>query len=67
MILKTKVKQLRKDLKALGYTLKTESVTDLKVLASIYLNGVWVFGDGVNVYHKETQEKHKDAIKLFNG
>jgi hypothetical protein len=66
LILKDEINQLRKELKTLGYKLKTEKfINPLKVLASIYLNETFIYGSGANVYNKETFINHKNAIDTF--
>jgi hypothetical protein len=65
VILRENIKELRKELKNIGYKLKTESLNNLKVFASIYLNDVFIYGSGANVYTSKTFEENKKAIDIF--
>jgi len=58
------VLELRKELKKIGYTLKTEKLNENKVFINIYLNKIWVYGSDANVYHKDTIKEHNQAIQI---
>ena len=56
-------KEIRSELKRLGYTLKLKRIGGFYV-ANIYKNDEWVYGGDANVYPKEVMNTHKEAIKL---
>ena len=66
MMYKSDVKQLRKELRDVGYKLKTEHFTPTKVFASIYLNDKFIYGTGANVYTQKTIDEHRIPIDVFN-